>query len=45
MKLGAGIILGITLVIIWAHTWRALLGWALSRGDTPPNPHRGQAVE
>lgn len=33
MKLTAGIMLGMTVVIVWLHTWRAFLGWALSRGD------------
>lgn len=28
-----GIITGITLVIGWLVSWRAILGYALSRGD------------
>lgn len=36
MKLTTGIALGITAAILWHHTWRPLLGWALSRGDQPP---------
>lgn len=33
MKITAGITIGIAACIIWHHTWRASLGWALSRGD------------
>lgn len=39
MRLLAGITIGIGLCILWHHTWRAFLGWALSRGDTGRGRH------
>lgn len=35
MKILTGIAIGIGGVIIWSKTWRAFMGWALSRGDSP----------
>lgn len=34
VKYLAGAALGITAAVVWLRTWRAFLGWALSRGDT-----------
>lgn len=33
MKITLGAVLGVALVVLWLNTWRAFLGWALSRGD------------